>query len=164
MGRLWQFGDDIDTDAIIPGRFLVDWGKNPQKLRDHCFIDMLPQFAAQVQSGDYIIGGANFGCGSSREGAPVAIKLCGIDAIIAKSFARIFYRNCINIGLLALEAPVAAERIRPDDRIAVDIGQGIISNDSRNETYPFQPVPPFLKDILAAGGLTPYVMQRLSLS
>ncbi|MGE4528167.1 MAG: 3-isopropylmalate dehydratase small subunit [Rhodospirillaceae bacterium] len=162
-GRAWRFGDDVDTDAVIPGRFLVDWSRNPQKLRDNCFIDARPEFAAKVAAEDFVTAGRNFGCGSSREGAALALKLCGVRAVIAVSFARIFYRNCINVGLPALESPDAGD-IADGDTLDIDMQAGLIRNLSQRRTCAFRPVPPFLLEILDAGGLAPYVQARLARS
>lgn len=163
-GKAWKFGDDIDTDAIIPGRFLANWNKQPEKLKTNCFIDLSPEFAKDVAADDFVVGGANFGCGSSREAAPVAIKMTGVKIVIADSFARIFYRNCINVGLLALESPAASAGIRHGDALEVDSVAGVIRNLSTNETYSFTPIPPFVQQILDLGGLVPYVKKRLGIS
>ena len=160
-GKAWKFGDDIDTDAIIPGRFLANWNQQPEKLKANCFIDLAPEFANQVGADDFVVGGTNFGCGSSREAAPVAIKMTGVKIVIADSFARIFYRNCINVGLLALESPAASAAIRHGDRLEVDSAAGAIRNLTTDETYSFTPIPPFVQQILDLGGLVPYVKQRL---
>lgn len=162
-GSAWKVGNDINTDAIIPGRFLADWNKNPEKLKNYCFLDFWPEFTQGVQPGDYVVAGTNFGCGSSREGAPVAIKMTGVKIIIAKSFARIFYRNCINIGLLALESPDAANKIETGDQLEVDTASGVIRNITKNQTYTFAPIPPFLKEILNIGGLAAHVKKRLNI-
>ena len=162
-GKAWKFGDDIDTDAIIPGRFLANWNKQPEKLKAHCFADISPEFAAQVQAGDVVIGGRNFGCGSSREAAPIAIKMTGVKVVIAQSFARIFYRNSINVGLLALESPAAAAGIAMGDILEIDAAKGTIRNLTQQETYGFKPFPAFLQQILDLGGLAPYVKKRLGI-
>jgi 3-isopropylmalate dehydratase small subunit len=162
-GKAWKFGDDIDTDAIIPGRFLANWNKDTEKLKANCFIDLAPEFAKEVAAEDFVVGGENFGCGSSREAAPVAIKMTGVKIVIADSFARIFYRNCINVGLLALESPAASAAIRHGDLLEVDSAAGVIRNLSTNETYSFTPIPPFVQQILDLGGLVPYVKQRLGI-
>ena len=162
-GKAWRFENDVNTDAIIPGRFLADWNKNPQKLKDHCFIDLLPEFSGSVEKGDYIVAGTNFGCGSSREAAPIAIKMSGVNVIIAGSFARIFYRNCINVGVLALESPEASAKVRQGDILNVDIITGVINNVTTGQVYSFKPVPPFLKEILDLGGLAPYVQNKLNI-
>lgn len=163
-GKAWKFGDDIDTDAIIPGRFLANWNKEPEKLRTNCFIDLAPEFAKQVSADDFVVGGTNFGCGSSREAAPIAIKMTGVKIVIADSFARIFYRNCINVGLLALESPAASAAIRHEDVLEVDSTAGVIRNLSTNEIYSFTPIPPVIQQILDLGGFVPYVKKRLGIS
>ena len=163
-GKAWKFGDDIDTDAIIPGRFLANWNKQPEKLKTNCFVDLSPEFAKGVTADDFVVGGVNFGCGSSREAAPVAIKMTGVKIVIADSFARIFYRNCINVGLLALESPAASAGIEHDDMLEVDSAAGVIRNLTRNETYSFTPIPPFVQQILDLGGLVPYVQKRLGIA
>jgi 3-isopropylmalate dehydratase small subunit len=161
-GKAWKFGDDVDTDAIIPGRFLANWNKAPEKLKEHCFADMSPTFASQVQAGDFVVGGRNFGCGSSREAAPVAIKMAGVKVVIAQSFARIFYRNAINVGLLALESPADSAGISTGDLLEVDTVAGTIRNLTRQQAYNFKPIPSFLQQILDLGGLAPYVTHRLT--
>jgi 3-isopropylmalate/(R)-2-methylmalate dehydratase small subunit len=161
--RAWKFGNNIDTDAILPGRFMANWNKHPEKLKDHCFADLYPEFAKEVRPGDIIVAGANFGCGSSRESAPVAIKMTGVSVVIAQSFARIFFRNSINIGLLALESPEASKKIHHGDCIQVTLEEGAIHNLTNQEMYPFTPLPPFLREILDLGGLTPYVQRRLGI-
>ena len=163
-GKAWKFGNDVDTDAIIPGRFLTDWNKTPEKLKAHCFADMNPGFASQVEAGDFVVGGRNFGCGSSREAAPVAIKMAGVKVMIAESFGRIFYRNSINVGLLALESPEASAGIAAGDLLEVDTGAGTIKNLTQGKSYKFKPVPSFLQQIIDAGGLAPYVKKRLGVA
>jgi 3-isopropylmalate dehydratase small subunit len=162
--KAWKFGDDVDTDAIIPGRYLANWNKNPEKLREHCFADMSPTFASQVQAGDILVGGRNFGCGSSREAAPVAIKMTGVNVVIAQSFARIFFRNSINVGLLVLESPTASAEIVAGDALEIDADAGTIKNLTQQKTYNFKPIPSFLQQILDLGGLAPYVKKRLGIA
>lgn len=162
-GKAWRFGDDVNTDAIIPGRFLANWNKEPEKLKINCFADASPQFAASVQPGDFVIGGRNFGCGSSREAAAIAIKMTGVKVVIAESFARIFYRNCINVGLLALESPIAYAGISHGDVLEVNNAAGAIKNITRHESYSFTPIPTFVQEILNVGGLAPYVRKRLGI-
>ena len=159
--KVWKFGDDVDTDAILPGRFLANWNSRPEALKDYCFIDARPDFAPGVAPGDIIVGGGNFGCGSSREGAPVSIKMAGVSMIIAESFGRIFYRNCINIGLMAITAPEAARDAAEGDFLRVDLASGVISNRTRGTSHPFIPFPPFIGELIALGGLGPYVLRRL---
>jgi 3-isopropylmalate/(R)-2-methylmalate dehydratase small subunit len=163
-GRAWKFGNDLDTDAIIPGRYIANWNKEPEKLKHNCFADVRPEYAKEVRAGDYVVAGKNFGCGSSREAAPVSIKMTGVKIIIAETFARIFYRNCINVGLLALESAEAARGIDDANTIEVDAAQGVIRNITKGESYSFKPVPPFLQEILNVGGLGPYIQKRLGIT
>jgi 3-isopropylmalate dehydratase small subunit len=158
-GTVFRFGDNIDTDLIIPARYLNT--SDPAELARHCMEDADPTFAARVQPGDIIVAGANFGCGSSREHAPVAIKAAGVACVIARSFARIFYRNAFNIGLPILECP-EAEAIAPGSRVRVDLGTGRITVVDAGAEYRARPVPPFMQEIIAAGGLIPYVKARLA--
>ncbi|MBE3586062.1 MAG: 3-isopropylmalate dehydratase small subunit [Thermoanaerobacter sp.] len=158
-GKAWKFGDDIDTDAIVPARYLNT--SDPQELAAHCMEDADPSFAGKVQPGDIIVAGKNFGCGSSREHAPIAIKAAGVSCVIAASFARIFYRNAFNIGLPIFESPEAAAKIREGDEVMVDVESGTITNLTRREQYRVTPVPPFMQEIIAAGGLINYVARRL---
>ena len=151
QGIVHKYGDNVDTDVIIPARYLntTDHGE----LAAHCMEDIDAGFVNNVKQGDIMVGGDNFGCGSSREHAPIAIKASGIDCVIAKTFARIFYRNSINIGLPILECPEASERIENGDRVSVDFDTGIITNETKGETYQALPFPDFIKDIMAKGGL-----------
>lgn len=158
-GRTWKFGDDVDTDAIIPARYLNT--SVPEELAKHCMEDADPDFPAKVKPGEIIVAGKNFGCGSSREHAPIAIKAAGLSCVIAKSFARIFYRNSINIGLSIFECEEAAENISEGDVIKVDAATGTISNLTKEETYQAVPFPGFMQDIINAGGLMPYVAERM---
>jgi 3-isopropylmalate/(R)-2-methylmalate dehydratase small subunit len=150
MGRVWKFGDDIDTDVIIQGKYLVI--NDASELAKHVFENIRPEFAKNVKKGDFIVAGENFGCGSSREHAPLALKATGIEAVIAKSFARIFFRNSINIALPTIECKFT-DKIDEGDEIDVDYRNGIIKNISKNEEYSFNPIPEFLEGILAKGGL-----------
>ena len=159
-GKVWKFGSDVDTDLIIPARYLNT--SDPKELAKHCMEDADPAFAGRVSSGDFIAAGNNFGCGSSREHAPIAIKTAGVSCVIAASFARIFYRNAFNLGLPILESPEAAEDVKTGDELEVDLATGKIASLSRNRTYQSQPVPPFMQELLAAGGLMSYVMKRLA--
>ena len=159
-GKAWKFGADVDTDLIIPARYLNT--SDPKGLAKHCMEDADPAFAGKVSSGDLIVAGNNFGCGSSREHAPIAIKAAGVSCVVAASFARIFYRNAFNLGLPILESPEAAEAVKTGDEIEVDLATGKITNLSQDRTYQAQPVPPFMQELLAAGGLMPYVMKRLA--
>jgi len=157
-GKVWRFQDHVDTDLIIPARYLnVSDGK---ELAAHCFADIRPDFAEGVHEGDVLVAGKNFGCGSSREHAPLAIRETGIRAVIAESFARIFYRNAFNIGLPLLEAPEAVQALKEGDRVAVDLGAGTIQILEEGETFQAQPVPPFMQDLIQAGGLVPYLRER----
>ncbi|MBF7084610.1 3-isopropylmalate dehydratase small subunit [Desulfallas sp. Bu1-1] len=161
-GRVWKFGNDVDTDVIIPGRFLADWNKEPEKLGQYCFCSIDPQFSTKVQPGDIIVAGENFGCGSSRQAAPVAIKYAGIEYVIAVSFARIFYRNAINIGLPVLECPALVEEVKKGDRLAVELDKGEIKNLDTGKVYHFEPLNVMVQEILYSGGLVPYVRNRLN--
>ncbi len=158
-GKAWKFGDDIDTDVIIPARYLNT--TKAEELAKHCMEDADPHFAGKVNRGDIIVAGKNFGSGSSREHAPIAIKAVGVSCVIAESFARIFYRNAINIGLPILEAPIAAKEIEEGNIIEVDANSGIIFNVSKGKTYQAVPFPPFIQEIIAAGGLIPYTERRI---
>ncbi|MVB10626.1 2,3-dimethylmalate dehydratase small subunit [Caprobacter fermentans] len=150
-GTVFVYGDNVDTDVIIPARYLNS--SDPKHLASHCMEDIDAAFAQKVRPGDIIVGGSNFGCGSSREHAPLAIKSCGVSCVIAKSFARIFYRNSINIGLAILECPQAAENIRQRDEISIDFDSGVITNKTREETYQAEPFPEFIREIINADGL-----------
>ena len=150
-GTVIKYGDNIDTDVIIPARYLST--SVPEELAAHCMEDIDKSFVSRVKKGDIMVGGANFGCGSSREHAPVAIKASGISCVIAKDFARIFYRNAINIGLAILECPEAAETIGEGDTVEVDFDSGIIKNLTDGKTYKAAAFPPFMQEIIAAGGL-----------
>lgn len=153
-GRAWIFGDNIDTDVIIPARYLNT--TDPQELASHCMEDMDPGFPKKVNPGDIIIAGKNFGCGSSREHAPLAIKTCGISCVIARSFARIFYRNSINIGLPILECEEAVDFVKAGDELEIDTDTGIIKNLTSGGSYTAMPFPDFIKGIIQAGGLLNY--------
>lgn len=150
-GRVHKYGDNIDTDVIIPARHLNT--ANHKELASHCMEDIDTEFVHKVKDGDIMVGGWNFGCGSSREHAPIAIKESGISCVIAKTFARIFYRNTINIGLAILECEEASDKIQDGDEVAIDFDTGIITNVTRNETYQALPFPDFIKEIIAKGGL-----------
>ena len=150
-GRVHKYGDNIDTDVIIPARHLNT--ANHKELASHCMEDIDTEFIHKVKDGDIMVGGWNFGCGSSREHAPIAIKESGISCVIAKTFARIFYRNDINIGLAILECEEASDKIQDGDEVAIDFDTGIITNVTRNETYQALPFPDFIKEIIAKGGL-----------
>jgi 3-isopropylmalate dehydratase small subunit len=158
-GQAWKFGADVDTDAIIPARYLIS--TDPAFLAQHCMEDADTTFAGKVQAGDVIVAGKNFGCGSSREHAPIAIKAAGVGCVIAHSFARIFYRNAFNMGLPILECPEAAQAIVAGDQLEIDLDSGQIINRTRGENYQSQPIPPFMQRLLEAGGLIAYVHQQL---
>ncbi|RJX22154.1 MAG: 3-isopropylmalate dehydratase small subunit [Ammonifex sp.] len=157
-GTAFKFGENVDTDLIIPARYLNT--SDPEELARHCMEDADPTFASRVKPGDFIVAGANFGCGSSREHAPVAIKASGVACVIAKSFARIFYRNAFNIGLPILECP-EAEEIPLEGRIRVDLQEGVIRVVDTGKVYRARPIPPFMQEIIGAGGLIPYVAARV---
>ena len=150
-GYVHKYGDNVDTDVIIPARYLNT--ADHKELAAHCMEDIDKEFVKKVNDGDIMVGGANFGCGSSREHAPIAIKNSGISCVIAKTFARIFFRNAINIGLAILECPDASERIENGDKVSIDFDTGVITNETKNESYKAEPYPEFLKDIIASGGL-----------
>lgn len=150
-GKVHKYGDNVDTDVIIPARHLNT--SDHEELASHCMEDIDTEFVKKVKRGDIMVGGENFGCGSSREHAPIAIKASGIDCVIAKTFARIFYRNAINIGLPILECPEASEKIQDGDEVSIDFDSGVITNETKGETYQALPFPDFIKDIMAKGGL-----------
>ena len=150
-GKVHKYGDNVDTDVIIPARHLNT--SDHKELASHCMEDIDTEFVKKVKRGDIMVGGENFGCGSSREHAPIAIKASGIDCVIAKTFARIFYRNAINIGLPILECPEASEKIHDGDEVSIDFDSGVITNETKGETYQALPFPDFIKDIMAKGGL-----------
>ena len=156
-GKVWRYGDNIDTDVIIPARYLNTF--DPKELAKHCMVDIDKDFAQKVRPGDIMVGGKNFGCGSSREHAPVAIKACGVPVIIAASFARIFYRNGINVGLPLMEIGDNVERIHAGDKLSVDLFSGKIRDITTGETFQATPIPGFIQDIAKAGGLIQYVKE-----
>ena len=156
-GKVWKFGNDIDTDIILPGRYLIY--TDEEKLSEHCMEGLDPDFKSKVNPGDFILGGTNFGCGSSREHAPIAIKGCGISAVIAESFARIFYRNATNVGVPLLEAPGISEVIENGEEIQVDMEEGLIISES-GEEFEFKKLPPFMLEILEEGGLINYLKKQ----
>ena len=156
-GKVWKFGNDLDTDIIFPGRYLIY--TDEEELSKHCMEGLVSDFKSQVNPGDFILGGTNFGCGSSREHAPIAIKGCGISAVIAESFARIFYRNATNVGVPLLEAPGIAQVIEDGEEIEVDMEKGIIISES-GEEYEFKKLPPFMLEILESGGLINYLKEQ----
>lgn len=150
-GTARKFGDHVDTDVIIPARYLAS--QDPKELASHCMEDIDAAFVQNHNEGDLMVAGWNFGCGSSREHAPIAIKAAGISCVIAKTFARIFYRNAINIGLAILECPAASDGIADGDEVSVDFDTGVITNVTKHETYQVEPFPPFIKDMIRSGGL-----------
>ena len=150
-GYAHRYGRNVDTDVIIPARYLTT--SDPAELAKHCLEDLDATFSQRVRPGDIIVAEENFGCGSSREHAPIAIKAAGVDVVIAKSFARIFYRNSINTGLAIMECPEAVDAIKQGDVVDVDADAGIITNTTTGETFKAQPFPPFIREIIEAGGL-----------
>lgn len=154
-GKVIKYGDNIDTDVIIPARYLTT--SDPMELAKHCMEDIDKDFVNKVQKGDIMVGGANFGCGSSREHAPIAIKASGISCVIAKDFARIFYRNSINIGLPILECAEASDDIDAGNEVEVDFDTGIITNKTKNKTYQGAAFPEFMQNLINAGGLVEYI-------
>lgn len=157
-GKVWNFGKDIDTDLIIAARYLNT--SVPEELAKHVMEDADPEFVSKMQAGDVIVAGDNFGCGSSREHAPIALKAAGVAAIIAPTFARIFYRNAFNMGLPIFELPESAE-ITEGQSVKVDMAAGTITNLSTNKTYKFTPIPPFMQELIAAGGLMNFAKQEV---
>ena len=157
-GKVYKYGDNVDTDVIIPARYLN--APSPEELAKHCMEDIDASFATTVQPGDIMVGGANFGCGSSREHAPIAIRACGVRCVIAASFARIFYRNSINIGFPILECPEAAAAIKNGDTVSVDFASGVIHDDTTGESFQAAAFPPFIQKIIEHDGLLPYLKVR----
>ena len=157
-GAVFKYGDNIDTDVIIPARYLNS--SDPAELATHCMEDIDKTFTARVKAGDIIVGCKNFGCGSSREHAPIAIKAAGVSCVIAETFARIFYRNSINIGLPIVECPEAAREIKDGDRVEVDFDSGIITDKTTGKSYKGQPFPEFMQKIITAGGLVNYINEK----
>ena len=157
-GTVFKYGDNVDTDVIIPARYLK--ATKGEELAKHCMEDIDKDFIHNVQKGDMIVANKNFGCGSSREHAPLAIKCAGVSCVIAETFARIFYRNAINIGLPIIECPKAAKSIEAGDVVEIDFDSGIITNKTKNETYQGQAFPPFMQKIIEAGGLVNYINQK----
>lgn len=154
-GKAWKFGDNVDTDAIVAARYLTS--TDPVELGACLMEDIRPGFSGGVAKGDLLVGGENFGCGSSREHAPVAIRGAGVSAVVAESFARIFFRNAFNTGLPIFESAEAAAKIAEGDEIEIDASSGVIRNLSRKESYRAQPVPPFMRELIQAGGLMKYL-------
>ncbi len=158
-GKVWRFGNDVDTDLIIPARYLNT--SDPKELAAHCMEDADPGFVSKVNAGDIIVAGKNFGCGSSREHAPIAIKAAGVSCVIASSFARIFYRNAINIGLPILESPEASAAIAEGDQVAIDLNTGVITDITQGKTFQAEKFPPFMQELITAGGLIEYVKKQI---
>jgi len=158
IGKAWKFGDDIDTDLIIPARYLNT--TDPRELAAHCMEDADASFAARVSNGDILVGGKNFGCGSSREHAPIAIKAAGISCVIAKSFARIFYRNAFNMGLPILECG-QTDHFRTGDSLSVDLDTGEILQIETGRVYSTIPIPPFMQQLVQSGGLMNYIRKKI---
>ena len=150
-GAVFKYGDNIDTDVIIPARYLNS--SDPAELATHCMEDIDKTFTARVKAGDIIVGCKNFGCGSSREHAPIAIKAAGVSCVIAETFARIFYRNSINIGLPIMECPEAVDAIEAGDTVQVDFDTGVITDETNGKVFHAEPFPPFIQNIISAGGL-----------
>ena len=159
-GTAHTFGRDVDTDGIIPARYLNT--NDPDELAAHCMEDIDAEFVKRVKKGDIIVAGENFGCGSSREHAPVAIMTAGVSVVVAASFARIFYRNSINRGLPIVVCPAAAKDAKPGDRLRVDIAAGTVENLTQGTKYAAEPFPPFMQELIERGGLLPYVKSRLA--
>lgn len=156
--KIYKYKDNVDTDVIIPARYLNSF--DAKELASHAMVDIDPTFASTVEKGDIIVAGQNFGCGSSREHAPLCLKTAGVKCVIAKSFARIFYRNSINIGFPIMECEEAADKIEKGDEVEVDFSTGVIKNKTKNETYQSQPFPEFLQKMIDADGLVNYVNSK----
>lgn len=156
--KIYKYKDNVDTDVIIPARYLNSF--DAKELASHAMVDIDPTFASTVEKGDIIVAGQNFGCGSSREHAPLCLKTAGVKCVIAKSFARIFYRNSINIGFPIMECEEAADKIEKGDEVDVDFSTGVITNKTKNETYQSQPFPEFLQKMIDADGLVNYVNSK----
>ena len=156
--KIYKYKDNVDSDVIIPARYLNSF--DAKELASHAMVDIDPTFASTVEKGDIIVAGQNFGCGSSREHAPLCLKTAGVKCVIAKSFARIFYRNSINIGFPIMECEEAADKIEKGDEVEVDFSTGVITNKTKNETYQSQPFPEFLQKMIDADGLVNYVNSK----
>ena len=157
-GKVWNFGSHVDTDLIIAARYLST--SVPEELAKHVMEDADPEFVTKMTPGDIIVAGENFGCGSSREHAPIALKAAGVSAVIAPTFARIFYRNAFNMGLPIFELP-EADQIKEGDKVSINLDAGTITNTSTNKTYNFTPIPPFMQELIAAGGLMNFAKQEV---
>jgi len=158
-GKVWKFGDNIDTDVIIPARHLTTF--DSRELARHCMEDKDPSFAQKVKPGDIIVAGRNFGCGSSREHAPIALKGCGLSCVVARSFARIFFRNAFNMGLLIFECPEVVDAAEEGDIMEIDVDSGKISIAEKGLSFAAQPIPLFMQELLRDGGLIPHIMKRM---
>ncbi|HEX15654.1 MAG TPA: 3-isopropylmalate dehydratase small subunit [Deltaproteobacteria bacterium] len=158
-GRVWKFGDDVDTDIIIPARYLNT--TDPQALAAHCMEGVDPAFSQKISPGDIVVAGRNFGCGSSREHAPLALKAAGVACVVAKSFARIFFRNAFNMGLPIVECPEAAEEAREGDELEVDLDEGLVRNLTLGRSYRARPVPAFMQELIRDGGLMGHIAKKL---
>ena len=158
MGRTWMLGDNVNTDVIIPGRYNVTTDR--AQLARYCLCEILPEFSQQVQAGDVVMAGHNFGCGSSREHAPAALQACGVQVVIARSFARIFYRNAVNIGLPVLVCEEAVLASAGGQQVELDLATGIITNVATTQTFQAEPLNPFVARIVAAGGIIEYIRQE----
>jgi 3-isopropylmalate/(R)-2-methylmalate dehydratase small subunit len=159
QGKVFKYGDNVDTDVIIPARYLNT--SDPKELAKYCMMDIDENFVKDVEEGDIIVGEKNFGCGSSREHAPISIKAAGVSCVIAKTFARIFYRNSINIGLPIIECPEAVDGIDAGDKVSVDLDTGVITNETKGTTFQGEAFPEFMQEIIAADGLVNYVNKTL---
>ena len=159
-GKAWKFGDDVDTDLILPGRYLVL--RSEKDLAEHVMEGADPEFSKKVNEGDIIVGGRNFGCGSSREHAPIAIKGAGISAVVAESFARIFYRNSINVGLPLIEIKNISQHISEGDKLEIDMEKGILKNLTTDEKFKIKGLPDFMLNILNKGGLIPHLKEEIA--
>ena len=159
-GKVWKYGDDVNTDVIFPGKYTYQ-PMEPAEMAEHAMEDLDPDFAKNVGEGDIIVAGKNFGCGSSREHAPLAIKGAGVSCVVAESFARIFYRNAINTGLPILTCPKAVKDAQRGDELAVDLAAGTVTNSRTGKTFRTSPFPPFIMAIIDAGGLVPYTREKL---
>lgn len=157
-GKIWKFGDNIDTDAIIPARYLTT--SDPEQLALHCMEDADPKFVTRMNKGDIILGGENFGCGSSREHAPISIKAAGVSCVIAKSFARIFYRNAFNMGLPIFESRELADAIKDGEETKVNSSEGTISIAGSDKIFKINPIPPFMEELIADGGLMKHIARK----
>ena len=158
-GKAWKYGDNVDTDGIIPARYLNM--HTAEELAPHCLEDLDATFVGAVQPGDVLVAGENFGCGSSREHAPLALRGAGVSCIVARSFARIFYRNAINVGLPILECPDAVDGVENGHQLLIDLEHGQVQNLTTGQAYQAEPYPPFMMDIIRAGGLVPYTRRRM---